>query len=159
MKVLDVMRKQVVFCTPEMSLAAAVGELWRSGCGCLPVVGEGGNVIGMITDRDLCVALSRRGDVPSKVPVWEAMQRKLFTCSPEDDIHCALKTLRAQRIRRLPVVDRKGVLQGILCMDDIVRKAQPYCGKHEISFEDVVTTYRAICTRDCPGLNRKATAA
>jgi CBS domain-containing protein len=122
-------------------------------------VGEGGNVIGMITDRDICVGLAKRGDRPSEVPVWEAMQHKLFTCSPEDDIHCALKTFRSQKIRRLPVVDRAGVLQGILCMDDIVQRAKPNASKQDVSFEDIVLTFQAICTQNSPGLIRKATAA
>jgi predicted transcriptional regulator len=123
------------------------------------VVGEGGNVIGMITDRDICIALARRGEEASRVPVWEAMQHKLFTCSLEDDIHCTLKTFRAERICRLPVVDREGVLQGILCMDDIVLTAQPFASKQEISFEDVAITYQAICTRNYPEMIRRAPAA
>ena len=120
MQVQDVMRKGAVFCPPDLSLAAAANLLVQNGCGCLPVVGEGGNVIGMVTDRDICIALAKRSERPSQIPVWEAMQRKLFTCSPGDNIHCALKTMRRQKIRRLPVVDRNGVLQGILCLDDIV---------------------------------------
>ena len=158
MKVQDVMHRGGVVCRPDMNLTEAAAELWKNGCGCLPVAGEGGNVIGMITDRDICMALARRGDDASRVPVWEAMQHKLFTCSPEDDIHCALKTFRAERICRLPVVDREGVLQGILCMDDIVLRAQPFAGRHEISFEDVATTYQAICKRNYPEMIRRATA-
>jgi len=159
MRVQEVMRRPALLCTPDTSLAAAAAELRRSGCGCLPVVGEGGNVIGMITDRDICIGLARRGEKPSQIPVWDAMQHKLFTCSPEDEIHCVLKTFRAQKIRRLPVVDRAGTLQGVLCMDDIVQRAQRYAGKHDISFEDIVNTYQAICTQNCPGLTRRATAA
>jgi len=158
-KVKDVMRKPAVFCTPEMNLAAAVGLMRGNSCGCLPVVGEGGNVIGMITDRDICVALGTRNERPTEIPVWEAMQHKLFTCSPEDDIHCALKTFRGQKIHRLPVIDRAGVLQGILCMDDIIQKAQFYAGKHEVSFEDIVKTCQAISNRESPGLPRIAAAA
>jgi|SRR5579864_4274152 osmoprotectant transport system ATP-binding protein len=137
MKVQEIMRRRVGFCTPEMNLTAAAAEFSRNGCECLPVVGEGGNVIGTITARDIGNAVARR-DEPSKVPVWEAMQHKLFTCSPEDDIHCALKTIRAQKIRELPVVDRNGVLAGILYVDDIVQKTG---------------------TQVSPGLTRKATAA
>jgi CBS domain-containing protein len=159
MKVKDVMRTPAASCAPDMNLAVAAELFWKHSCGCLPVVGEGGNVIGMITDRDICVALGTRDARPTQVPVWEAMRHELFTCSPEDDVHCALKTIRAQKIRRLSVVDRAGVLQGILCMDDIVQKAQHSAGRSEISFDDVVNTYQAISKRDSPGLARKATAA
>src|SRR5262249_39517112 len=93
------------------------------------------------------------------VPVMQIAPLKLFTCSPEDDVHCALKTIRRQQVRRLPVVDRNGVLKGILCMDDIVTIARPYGGKHEVSFDDVIETYRAICERRSPGPVRTAVGA
>jgi len=137
MKVQEIMRRRVASCTPEMNLTAAAAELGRDGCECLPVVGEGGNVIGTITDRDIDKVVARCVE-PSKVPVWEAMQHKLFTCSPEDDVRCALKTIRAEKIRELPVVDRNGVLAGVLYVDDIAQKTG---------------------TQVSPGLTRKATAA
>jgi len=159
MRVGDVMRREAIFCSPDTNLAAASELLSQNRCGCLPVVGEGGNVIGMVTDRDLCMALGTRKVLPSRIPVWEAMRHQLFTCSPEDDIHCALKTLRRHKIRRMPVVDRAGVLQGILCMDDVVQKAQSLAGRHDLSFADVVVTWQAISKRDAPGLPRNAAAA
>ena len=159
MKVKDVMQKCVVSCGPETNLCAAVELLWKNGCGSLPVVGEGGNVIGMVTDRDISIALGTRDQMPSQILVQDVMPQALFTCTKEDDVHCALKTIRRQKIRRLPVIDHKGALHGILCMDDIVAKAKRYAGKEELSFEDVVETYQAICER--PGAERtgKAKAA
>ena len=159
MTVKEIMRKPAAFCTPDTNLAAASELLRKYGCGCLPVVGEGGNVIGMITDRDVCVALGTRDVKPSQVLVYEIMPAKLFTCAPEDDVHCALKTIRRQQIRRLPVIDRSGVLQGVLSMDEIVSTAKRHAGKHEISFDDVIKTYQSICERRLPGLNRRAAAA
>jgi CBS domain-containing protein len=159
MKVKDVMRQRAAFCSPDMTLATATELLLKNGCGCLPVVGEGGNVIGMITDRDMCVALGTRGERPTQILVWEAMQHKLFTCSPEDTIHCALKTMRSGKVRRLPVIDRRGVLQGILSIDDIAQRAQLHTGSEGICFEDVVRTCQTISTRTSPGLTRKAAAA
>jgi len=159
MQVKDVMRRPPVFCSPEANLADAAQLLFKNACGCLPVVGESGHVIGMITDRDICVALGTKNARPTELCVWEAMQHKLFTCSPEDSIHCILKTIRSNKIRRLPVVDRTGLLQGILCLDDIVQRAQPNADKHEISFEDIVQTFRAITRRDSPGFVRRPTAA
>jgi len=113
------MRKQPVICTADTTVAEALELLTTQRCGSLPVVGEGGNVIGMITDRDIRAVLGTRDARPSQIPVWEAMRHSLFTCAPDDEVHCALKTMRRQKISRLPVIDRQGVLQGILCMDDI----------------------------------------
>ena len=106
----------------------------------------------MITDRDVCVALGTRDEKPSQILVDEVMPAKPFTCTPEDTGHCARKTIRRQKIRRLPVIDGDGVLRGILCMDDIAAVVQPRAGKHEISFDDIVETYESICERPLPGL-------
>jgi CBS domain-containing protein len=70
---------------------------------------------------------------------------KLFTCTSDDDIHCALKTMRMERILRLPVINREGGLIGILSMDDIVLQACERAGKHDISCKDFVDAYTAIC--------------
>ncbi len=156
MKVKDVMRRPAVYCAPDTNLAAAAELMLRHCCGCLPVVGEGGNVIGLITDRDICVALGKRDERPTHVPVWEAMQRKLFTCSPEDDVRCALKTIRRQQVRRLPVINRNGALEGILCIDDIVKTARSSAGRDEISYGDFVNAYQAITKQDAPGPTRNA---
>ena len=80
------------------------------------------------------------------------MPARLFTCTLEDTVHCALKTIRRQEIRGLPVIDGDGVLKGILCMDDIATVAQFRAGKHEIPFDDIVEMYESICERPLPGL-------
>jgi len=159
MRVLDVMQRPVVMCTADTSLAAATRLLKQNSCGCLPVAGEGGNVIGMITDRDISVALGTRDERPSQIPVWEVMRHSLFTCTPDEDIHCALKTIRRQKIRRLPVVNAEGAAIGILSIDDIVRKARKNAGRDGVSFEDAVNTYRAVCTKVLPGFAREVVAA
>jgi CBS domain-containing protein len=156
MKVRDVMRKGAVFCCLDTDLAAAVELMCKNGCGFLPVVGEGGNVIGVITDRDICIALGTRNQKPTEVHVKDVMLPeqhtfpKLFTCTPDDDIHCVLKTMRMERIRRVPAIDREGALMGILSMDDIMLKACARAGKHDISCEDVVDAYKAICAHQGP---------
>jgi len=118
--------------------------MWKSGVGFLPVVGEGGNVIGVITDRDISIALGTGRRRPSAWPVKDVMVPKLFTCTPEEDVHCALKTLRAQRIRRLPVIDREGVLLGVFSIDDVALKAHEPASHKDVSNQDVIDTYQAI---------------
>jgi CBS domain-containing protein len=151
MKVRDVMRKQAVFSGLDTSLAMAVELILKNGCGFLPVVGEGGNVIGVITDRDISIALGTRNKKPTDILVKDVMLctqytfPKLFTCAPDDDIHCVLKTIRAEKIRRVPVIDREGSLLGILSMDDIVLRACGCEGEPDISCKDVVDAYKDIC--------------
>jgi len=144
MRVQDVMTKETSFCGPDTSLAVAAECMWKNGVGFLPVVGEGGNVIGVITDRDISIALGTGRRRPSAWPVKNVMVPKLFTCTPDEDIHCALKTLRAQRIRRLPVIDREGALLGVFSIDDLAVKARDTPSKDDVSYKDVIDTYQAI---------------
>jgi len=154
MKVREVMTKNASFCGPESSLEEASFLMQKNNCGFLPVVGDGGNVIGVFTDRDMCIALGTRNQKPSDVRVWDVMPRRLFTCMEGDDIHCALKTLRDARIRRLPVIDRDSSLVGVLSLDDIVLNAREHLVRKNISYGDVENTYKAIRRR--PALPNKA---
>ena len=150
MKVRDVMTKQTVSCHLDMSLASAAELMQKHKCGFLPVIGEGGNVIGVITDRDVCIALAQRDRKPSEVRVREIMLPEdrtfptLFVCTPDDRVQCVLKTMRSQRIRRLPVVDGDGGLQGIISIDDLVLRACEQAGREGISCKEVIETFKAI---------------
>src|SRR5579863_6041105 len=123
MKVREVMTKQTASCALDDSLASAVETMRKNNRGFLPVIGEGGNVVGVITDRDICITLGTRDERPSEVLVRDVMLPKdrtfpaLYVCTPDDKVHCVLKTMRAQKVRRLPVVDREGALEGILSID------------------------------------------
>ena len=149
MKVHDVMVKDVKFCSPVTNLAAVAEILWKEGCGTLPVV-ENGRVLGIITDRDICIALGTRNVRAADTLVKDVALPKLFHCAPKDDIHTALATMSAQKVRRLPVIDSVGTLVGILCLDDVVLAAQEKTG--ELTYFDVVTTWTAICEHEAANL-------
>src|SRR5579863_7197764 len=100
MKVRDVMIRNVKFCGPQTNLAAVAEILWKAGCGTLPVV-DNGRVLGVITDRDIAIGLGTRNMRPSEVTVSNLLLPKLFYCSAADDIHLALQTMSAQKVRRL----------------------------------------------------------
>jgi predicted transcriptional regulator len=125
-----------------MNLATIAKIFWEQGCGALPVV-ENGRVIGMITDRDISIALGTRNAKAGDTYVRAVALPKVFFCLPEDDIHTALQTMRAQQVRRLPVVDHKGALEGILSLDDIVLFAGEKAAD-ELTYADVVDTMKAI---------------
>jgi CBS domain-containing protein len=147
MKVKDVMRSTVISCRPETNLAEAVDLLWSSDCGILPVLDAAGKVCGVITDRDICVAVGTRNRAPADLRVKEVAASEIFTCKPEDDVHFALEVMRDNQVRRLPVVDAADVLKGILSIADIILRAEPVDGKKELSFNDVLPALRAICQR------------
>jgi len=145
-KVRDLMTKIAVSCHADISLAAAGALMWQHDCGALPIVDDSGTAIGMITDRDICIALSTRDAPSSQIMAGEVITRSPSVCSPDDDVRSALKLMAKERIRRVPVVDDNGALAGILSLNDIVLRAEKSHGrKHDISYDDVVVALQAIC--------------
>ncbi len=152
MKVVDVMMGTPYYCRPETNLGVATELMWTGNCGFLPVVQNDGKVIGIITDRDICIALGTRGRPSGEVTVAEVMSPKVCACAPEEDIHAALRAMREGHVRRLPVITREGVLVGVISMDDVLLRAEPpTLGKApELSSEEIVKTFRAINVRQLP---------
>lgn len=152
MRVVDVMMGTPYHCRPDTNLGTATELMWTGNCGFLPVVGEEGRVVGIITDRDICVALGTRGRPSGDVTVAEVMTSKVYSCLPEDDIHVALRSMREEHVRRLPVITMHGALVGVISMDDVLLRAETAgAGKTpELSSEEIVKTYREINTRQLP---------
>ena len=147
MKVQDIMTADVKSCSPEANLAAISEIMFTSDYGMLPVVNDRGSVNGLITDRDICIAVGTKGRRASDITVGEVISGEVFACAPDDDVRTALETMQKARVRRLPVIDREGGLLGILSMSDMVRCAEKNNGKKSsaLSCEEVVKAYRAIC--------------
>jgi len=141
MKVDDLMVKTVAFCSPEDNLAQLASLFWKHRCGALPVIDDEGTVVGMITDRDACIALGTRNMPASQVKVRDVSAPRFFSCAPEDELRRALHTMASQEVRRLPVVDESGKLKGILSIDDVILNAK---AGSNIDFTEVVTTLQAI---------------
>jgi CBS domain-containing protein len=143
MKVQEVMTQDVKACFPDTNLAAAAALMWQNDCGILPVVINGGNAVGVITDRDIAIAVGTRGRTPQELRVDEVIHGPVIACAPDDDVHTALKTMRKDKVRRLPVLSDDGALKGILSLNDVVIHAQK--GNKELDYDDVVSTFKAIC--------------
>jgi CBS domain-containing protein len=145
MLVRDAMRRSPASCTPGANLAAITERLWTCGCGAIPVVDSAQKVLGIITDRDICVALGTRDRRPSELTAEQVMTRDVAACRADDDIHEALRMMSSKKVRRLPVLDRAGKLEGLLCMSDLILDARHGNGtRPELSYEDVMTTLRGI---------------
>jgi len=123
MKIKAIMTDQVKSCGPDTNLGSVVETMWTSDCGIVPVVNEGGAAIGVITDRDICIALGTR-DVPASTLVARnVMSEPVIGCEAEDDCVEVLLTMQEYHVRRLPVRGTGGLLVGIVSIDDIVRWA------------------------------------
>jgi CBS domain-containing protein len=146
MKVEDVMTRDVEFCTLETNLAAAAMQMWERDCGVLPVVDDQRKVIGMITDRDICMKAATNHQDISAIKVEELTSGPIHTCKPDADIREALETLQRAFVRRLPVVNDEGQLEGILSVSDILRHSREKVDKATpgVTYADVVSTFKVI---------------
>lgn len=144
MKISKLMTPGPVSCPPTTNLAAAAELMLRADCGILPVV-EHGKIRGVVTDRDLFIALGTRDRRPSKVTIGEVMQGALFTCGPDDDVDQVLAMMKDHAIRRVPVASVAGALIGIVSMNDIVRAVG---AKRSVRASAVVDTLQSIGAHD-----------
>ncbi len=142
MKVREIMSREIESCAPGTNLAAAAELVWKRDCGALPVVDEG-RLAGMITDRDMFIALGTRDRRASEVLVRDVVSDLPVTCNGEDDVATALRIMRAARVRRLPVVNAAGTLEGIVSLSDIALHA--VSKGRSVSHEEVVNTVKSIC--------------
>jgi CBS domain-containing protein len=155
MKVNEAASRQAWTCQPQTDLIR-VGQMMREGdFGIAPVVDEKGRVVGVITDRDICVAAGTGGRATSRIQASELMQRDVACCRPDDDVRDALALMERRRVRRLPVTLSTGVLTGILSMDDIVLEAGAAA---DITAAEVIYTLKTICSQRLPVLRRTADA-
>lgn len=147
MKVKSVMTTDVKTCTPDTTLAEAARLMWDGDCGILPVVDDG-VLVGVVTDRDMYIALGTQNARASQLRVGAVATTTLATCAPEDDVRAALATMKHTRVRRLPVVGFGGTVTGILSINDILRAAA--AGKKGVASEDIVDALQAICAHHQP---------
>jgi CBS domain-containing protein len=125
--------------------------MWENDCGALPIIKDGRKVVGMLTDRDICMAGAMRERSLAHISVEEIMNKTVYVAEADEDIEHALQTMREHKIRRLPVLNLEGELEGIVSMNDIVLRAKAPNGKKApIDYTDVVKTYQAICAHPTP---------
>jgi CBS domain-containing protein len=145
MLVEHLMTREVEACRPDSTLAAVAEIMWRRDCGIVPVVDEEARVVGVLTDRDICIALASRGQTAGEVRAEEVMSRHVHACTAEDDVEEALALMRRERVRRLPILDGGSRLAGILSLRDVVLNAKRGGSKRHISRGEAFRTMRAVC--------------
>ncbi len=148
MKVAQVMTPGPLACGPDANLAEVAGLMWDANCGIVPVVDSAGHVVGVITDRDICIAAATRNLSPALIRASELPYRQAVSCRPDADVKAALGLMKEHRVRRLPVTNEDGALHGIVSIDDILLEA----GGAQVGFtpQEVVGTLQAICAHALP---------
>lgn len=147
MAIADLMSRNVATCRADHRLDAAAKLMWDLDIGCVLVVDEQQHVIGIITDRDICMAAFTQGKAPQQIFVREAMAREVYSCLPDDNLAEAEEIMRKRRVRRLPVVDLDGRLVGLISLNDLARESarQQTRVQKDLTPLDVSATLAAIC--------------
>jgi len=131
-RVRDVMTREPRTCMPSDPLNQVAQQLWEGDCGALPVIDHDRHVVGMITDRDVCMAAYTKGLPLSQISVSSAMSSGVYTCRPGDSLRSIMDLMSTHQVRRLPVVDEQGRLVGIVSLADVARLGQaPTLLSHE----------------------------
>lgn len=140
MTIREVMTKNPAFCAPSSSVQTVALIMQQRDTGIVPVTEDAFSrkLVGVVTDRDLCLAVLVRGRDPSRVWVEECMTREPVTCHLDEEVTAALRRMREHQVRRIPVVDESGNLQGIVSLADLLRE-------RVISPAELLDTLEKIC--------------
>ena len=142
MLVKDLMTRNVNSCRPENNLAELAKVMRKQRCGALPIMDSSGRVTGIITDRDICIALGMKNIRASDVRARDVSHTACISCSPDNDVRDALRTMATQEVSRLPVIDEAGQLVGILSIDDVIFRAGG--GHSNLTDREIIDTMRAM---------------
>jgi CBS domain-containing protein len=131
MQVKDLMTSKPSVCDLSATASDAVRVMSECDCGSVPVVDRGGRAVGIVTDRDICLAAYQRGLPLKSIAVADVMSRDLCTVNAEADVTEAEHLMQARQIRRLPVVARDGRLMGILSLSDVAQGVMHNGSSHQ----------------------------
>ena len=145
MNVRELMTRDVACCRSDDTCARVAKLMWDCDCGAIPVRDDDGRLVGMITDRDICMATWMQDSAPSALRVSAVMSTDLSVCGPSDSVESAERLMRSRQIRRLPVVDTDRQVVGVLSLADIVRASEGGRGRARIVPEEVAATLAGIC--------------
>jgi len=123
MVIADLMSRNVATCRDGDGLDVAARLMWDLDIGCVPVVDAGRHVVGILTDRDVCMATYTQGKAPQHIAAREAMAHEVYAVLPDDSLAEAEDIMRKRRVRRLPVIDLDGHLVGLISLDDLARES------------------------------------
>jgi CBS domain-containing protein len=150
MNVRHLMTSPVRTCGPRDSLERAAQLLWEQDCGALPVVDEKGRVRALITDRDICMGAYTRGKRLSEIEVGDSMSKTVASCRPDDDVAVAAQRMAQHAVRRLPVVDGDGRIEGIVSLCDLARASERDKGAARAAGQALASVSRPRSAVDAP---------
>ena len=115
----DIKYRNLVTVTPNETVANAVKKLVEQDRGSLPVCNAKGELVGIITERDIVRKCFTRNEPVVKIRIHDVMSKDVVIGHPEDDLDYAINAMKQKRIRHLPIVDNRKVL-GMISMRDLL---------------------------------------
>ncbi len=148
MRVKDLMTQPACICTIHDTANTVARMMWEHDCGIVPVVDDNGKLVGVATDRDVCMAAYFQGRRLADIPIESCMTREPSVCRPEDALAHAEQVMSDRQVHRVPVVDQAGLPIGMLSLSDLARDAvRTGNGKHVGDPADAVLHTVAAVTR------------
>lgn len=124
MKVRNAMHRGVTWVDAKTPVAKVARQMRTEDIGAIPV-GEDDRLIGIVTDRDICCRGVGNGAEMKRLSARDVMSKPLLYCSEDDDIEAAVRVMKKNKVRRLPVINARKRLVGMLSLGDISSKAAP----------------------------------
>lgn len=160
MNISDIMTTHVFTCSATDTLERAARLMWEHDCGAIPIADPRGHIIGMVTDRDICMAAYFQGRTLHEIPVTIAGSHGMHSVGPDAPVEHAYGVMKMHRVRRLPVIDRGGNLVGMVSLSDIVRHAaRSRAPDADLDGEHVVSALAEVCRPHSPKNGSSGVAA
>ena len=125
MKAREIMTANPRTVTPDMNLPEVARLMQSEDVGIVPVVDAGGSrqLVGVVTDRDIALRVVGEGRDPNSVRVSDVMSTNVRTCREDDSVDDVMDVMGKEQVRRVPIVDERGSLVGIVAQADVVLQA------------------------------------
>lgn len=135
MKVSEIMTAAPTCCSRGEKVQQAANIMRDLNVGVIPVVESetDDTLVGLVTDRDLCLGIVARGLDPASEEVSSCMSEDIVSCQADDNVEKVVALMQKHQIRRIPVVDAENHIEGIVSLADITVRA------HEQDIAETIT--------------------
>lgn len=122
-RVHELMTRRVSSVHPATSVERAARLLEECDCGALPVIGDNGVLVGIVTDRDIVIRIVARGRDVRNAIVADCMSERVFACYANETVTECMREMARHQVRRVPIVDDRGRVVGMVAQGDLARHA------------------------------------
>ena len=127
----EAIRRPVPFCTPLSSLDDVGRMMYESDQAAIPVVDPAGKLVGLLTDREIAMAMAAKNRGAGQILARELLGGELVQCLADDAIGDVFDKMKTQRLRSMPVVDAEGRSVGVLSLEDLAHTSRNGGVTHE----------------------------